>query len=75
MVWSGDRVRTGHVTTYEPQLGGDPLRLIECLKIAMSTHLNKNGELNVLGVRVVGALLDCLEAKLNGPRRGPQAIR
>lgn len=58
-------------TTFEPTLGGDCLKLVGCIRAALSAQLMADGCLNPLGVKVIGALVECLEAKLGGPRRGP----
>ncbi len=59
---------------FEPFRKDDCLRLVDCMRIALVAQRTPDGCISPLGIKVLTAVLECLEAKLGGERRGPVAV-
>lgn len=63
----------GVTTEFDPFRKEDCLKLVDCVRSTMSAQRTPDGCVSPLGIKVINAILDCLEAKL-GERRGPVAV-
>lgn len=59
---------------FEPFRRDDCLRLVDCLRSTLSLR-TPDGCVPPLSIKAAVALLECLEAKLGGERRGPQGLK
>lgn len=61
------------MTEFEPFRAADCLKLVDCMRSTLSQR-TPDGCISPLGCRAISALLDCLEVKLGGERRGPLGV-
>ncbi len=59
---------------FEPFRQRDCLVIVDAIRKVFEAHTTPDGCLSPHGMKVSRALLDGLEFKLNGPRRGPQVV-
>lgn len=62
------------MSEFEPRSTRELLALVDICKLAIANHRRPNGELSGLGIKVLTAALESLEAKLGGERRGPVGV-
>lgn len=61
------------MTEFEPFRREDCLRLVDCLRSTLSMR-TPDGCISPLNIKAATAILDVLEAKLGGQRRGPVGV-
>lgn len=62
------------MTEFDPFRPDDCLVMVDCIRNVLKANRTADGCISPLGAKVIAATVECLEAKLGGPRRGPVGV-